>query len=122
MKSDAVCLRYVLECIRRIEENTAKGRETFLSSHTLQDAVLRNLQTMAETTQRLSDTVRSTRQDIEWHKIAAFRNVLVHGYLGIDLEQVWEITQRDVSKLKEGATFLLKSIEAGGSDEPEGTQ
>ena len=43
MKSDLAYLQYILECIRRIEEDTVKGKEVFLSSHTLQDAVLRNL-------------------------------------------------------------------------------
>jgi uncharacterized protein with HEPN domain len=43
MKEDAVYLRHMLECIRRIEENSAGGRAQFMGSHTLQDAVLRNL-------------------------------------------------------------------------------
>ena len=55
MKDDAVYLRHIQECVRRIEENVASGREESMASHTLQDAVLRNLQTMAESTQRLSD-------------------------------------------------------------------
>jgi uncharacterized protein with HEPN domain len=54
MKEDVVYLRHMLECIRRIEENSAGGWAQFMGSHTLQDAVLRNLQTLAESTQRLS--------------------------------------------------------------------
>jgi uncharacterized protein with HEPN domain len=53
MKDDVVYLRHIMECIRRIEANVAEGREAFMASHTLQDAVLRNLQTMTESTQRL---------------------------------------------------------------------
>ena len=44
MKNDAVYLRHILECIRRAEENTSPGYDAFMGSHTLQDAVLRNLQ------------------------------------------------------------------------------
>mgnify|MGYP000987512714 CR=1 FL=1 len=33
-------------------------------------------------------------------RIAAFRNTLVPDYLGIDIERIWEITQRDVADLK----------------------
>jgi uncharacterized protein with HEPN domain len=55
MRDDVPYLRHILEWIGRIEENVAGGRMQFLASHTLQDAVLRNLQTMAESTQRLSD-------------------------------------------------------------------
>ncbi|MGH7964311.1 MAG: HepT-like ribonuclease domain-containing protein, partial [Candidatus Binatia bacterium] len=86
MKDDSVYLHHILDCITRIEEDLAEGRERFLSSHTIQDAILRNLQVMAESTQRLSDGVKATQPDIEWQKIAALRNILVHDYLGIDLE------------------------------------
>jgi len=79
----------------------------FLASHTLQDAVIRNLQTMAESTQRLTDDLKATRPEIEWHRIAAFRNVLVHDYLGIDVERIWEITQRDVPELNRAISAIL---------------
>jgi hypothetical protein len=42
----------------------------------IQDAVVRNLQVLAESTQRLSVAARALRPDIEWPRIAAFRNVL----------------------------------------------
>ncbi|MBI3801348.1 MAG: DUF86 domain-containing protein [Deltaproteobacteria bacterium] len=106
-KDDTVYLRHILECICRIEEDIVAGRERFMASHTLQDAVLRNLQVMAESTQRLSETVKATQPDVEWHKIAAFRNILVHDYLGIDVETVWDITQRDVSELKQTVEVML---------------
>jgi uncharacterized protein with HEPN domain len=100
VKDDAVYLRHILECLRRVEENTAAGREAFMASHTLQDAVLRNLQTMAESTQRLSDAARGARPAVDWRAISGFRNVLVHNYLGIDLDQIWTIVQRDVPALR----------------------
>jgi len=84
----------------RIEEHSAQGRDAFFASHTLQDATLRNLQTLAEATQRLSDALRATQPQIAWASIAGFRNVLVHNYLGIDLEQIWSVVERDVPPLK----------------------
>jgi uncharacterized protein with HEPN domain len=47
MKDDSVYINHIAECIRRIEENTANGRYEFMRSHTVQDAVLRNLQTLS---------------------------------------------------------------------------
>jgi uncharacterized protein with HEPN domain len=47
MKDDRVYLHHIRECIQRIEANVAGG-DQFMASHTLQDAVLRNLQTMTE--------------------------------------------------------------------------
>ena len=107
MKDDTVYLHHIQECIGRIEENGREGRESFMTSHTLQDAVIRNLQTMAEATQRLSDNLKARCPEIEWHRIAAFRNVLVHDYLGIDVERIWEIMQRDVPELKLAILAML---------------
>ncbi len=107
MKDDTVYLRHIRECIRRIEENVAGGRDQFLASHTLQDAVLRNLQTMSESTQRLSDALKATHPKVEWRRIGAFRNVVVHNYLGIDLNVIWGIIQRDVPELKRAILDML---------------
>lgn len=78
-----------------------------MASHTLQDAVLRNLQTMSESTQRLSAALKVAHPEIEWLRFIAFRNVLVHDYLGIDLEAIWDIVQRDVSEFKRVIVTLL---------------
>lgn len=88
MRDDSVYVKHIPECIRRIEENTREGRERLLASHTLQDAVLRNLQTLSESALRLPESIKAKHPEIEWRRIAAFRNLLVHDYLGIDMERV----------------------------------
>jgi uncharacterized protein with HEPN domain len=108
MRDDTVYLHHIQESIRRIEEKVAQVRGRFLNSHTFQDAVLRNLQTLTESTQRLSDELKAAHPEIEWERIAAFRNVLVHDYLGIDVERVWEITQRDVPELRRAILAILE--------------
>lgn len=100
MKDDAVYLRHIMECIRRIEEDASGGREAFMTSHTLQDAILRNLQTLAESAGRLSATAKSGHSAVDWRRVAAFRNVLVHDYLGVDLAAVWQIVMQDIPELK----------------------
>lgn len=107
MKDDRVYLDHILECIRRIEEDIADGRDQFFASHTIQDAVLRNLQTMSESTQRLSQGLRAEHPEIEWQRIAAFRNVLAHDYLGVDLIRIWEIVRRDVPELTSLRQYTL---------------
>jgi uncharacterized protein with HEPN domain len=108
VKDDAVYLRHIMEAIRRVEENTEPGRAAFMASHTLQDAVLRNLQTMSESTQRLSTALREAHPMIDWRALSGFRNVLVHNYLGIDLDQIWIVVQRDVPALKAVAEASLR--------------
>ena len=110
MKDDSVYLRHIAECLRRIEKNVAIGLDAFLASETVQDATLRNLQTMSEATQRLSDQIKSARPDIEWERISAFRNILVHNYLGIDLELIWTIVERDLPALKEAIDSIIGNL------------
>lgn len=74
--------------------------EEFSKTPMIQDAVLRNLQIMAESTQRLSEEYKNTHPDVDWRKISGLRNILVHDYLGIDLETVWNILARDLPGLK----------------------
>ena len=109
MKDDVVYLRHIADCLRRIDKNVAVGLDQFLVSETLQDATLRNLQTMSEASQRLSEAIKSTRPDVEWSQISGFRNILVHNYLGIDLELVWTIIERDTPALKRAVNEMLES-------------
>ena len=108
MKDDFVYLQHIRECIQRIEDDTAGGIEAFRSSRTHQDAVLRNLQVLAESCQRLSEERKSRWQQVEWKRIAAFRNVLVHDYLGLDLARIWQVIQHDVPHLKETIELMLR--------------
>jgi uncharacterized protein with HEPN domain len=110
MKDDRVYLRHILRCLSRIEQYTAAGRDSFFSSPLIQDGSIRNLQTMAESTRRLSDDLRARRPDVDWNAIAGFRNVLVHDYLGIDLELVYRVIQHDVPRLKEACETLLREL------------
>ena len=63
---------------------------------------------MSESTQRLSEALKAMHPEVEWERIVAFRNVLVHDYLGIDLERLWEIIQRDVPPFKRAIATMLQ--------------
>ena len=103
MRKDAYTDLALLDDIRvraaRNEEYTTRERSTFYDSHLVQDAVIRNLQTIAESTQRLSDGLRATEPEVPWRAIAGFRNVLVHDYFEIDLEVVWTVVEQDLPQL-----------------------
>ena len=110
MKDDRVYLKHILRCICRIEEYTDGGKEIFFSSPIVQDATLRNLQTLAESTQRLSLDLKSRHPKVDWRALAGFRNVLVHDYLGIDIGYVYESIQEQIPILKAAVEALLRDI------------
>ena len=108
MKDDGLYVIHMGECIARIQSYTVGGRKQFFAETLVQDAVLRNLQTMGESSKRLSRTLKNRAPDIDWKKIAGFRNVLVHDYLGIDLDTVWNVIEAHLPPL---AAFLKTTTE-----------
>jgi hypothetical protein len=60
-----------------------------MASDILQDAVVRNLEIIGETTKRLSDACRQQHPQIPWRQMAGMRDVLIHAYDRVDLEEVW---------------------------------
>lgn len=87
------------ECLRLIAEFTGAERQHFDGSRLVRDAVLRNLQTMTESSQRLSALIKASEPEVPWRKLVGFRNILVHGYLGIDSQAVWSVVEQDLPTL-----------------------
>ncbi|OHB55073.1 MAG: hypothetical protein A2173_07905 [Planctomycetes bacterium RBG_13_44_8b] len=109
MKDDRLYLIHISECIERIESYIkGKNKKDFINSPLIQDAVVRNLQILAESTQRLSDEFKERESEIDWFELAGFRNVLVHDYLGLDIERVWNILVKDLPTLKIAIQRMLE--------------
>ena len=58
MKDDRFYLVLMVDSIRYIEEDAAAGREVFLVTRTLRDAVMRNLHVLTDASRRVSSAVR----------------------------------------------------------------
>ena len=97
--ADAALLAHMRECVARIREYTGGERAQFDASRLVQDAVVRNLQTLTEASQRLSDAIKDSEPGVRWRELAGFRNVIVHGYLGLDLAVVWTVVEHDLPPL-----------------------
>ena len=91
-----------------------RWQRTFLTDRKTQSAVLRELQTLAESTRRLSDALKRKHPEIPWQGIAGFRNVLVYDYLGIKLERVWEVIERDLPVLRAVAEAMREEAGENG--------
>ncbi len=92
-----------LHCAHR-GVHTASGRVEFFSSHLIQDGVIRNLQTLAESSQQLSEGIKLSQPSVDRKGLAGFRNVLV---LGVDLEYVYRAVEQDVPRLKLACEAVL---------------
>ena len=111
MKDDRAYLEYIVQCIAKIEQYSQNGKKDFLTNSLVQDAVLRRLQTLAESTQRLSPEIKADMPNIDWRSISGFRNVLVHDYLGgVDLEIAWQVVEKYLPHLRNEVSQALHKI------------
>jgi uncharacterized protein with HEPN domain len=74
-------------------------RGQFEANNLMQDAVLRNLELIGEAATRIPEDVRLAHPEIPWRQIIAMRNQLIHAYLGIDLDVVWDVVQVELPLL-----------------------
>ncbi|MFL9815909.1 DUF86 domain-containing protein [Tolypothrix campylonemoides VB511288_2] len=54
---------------------TRDGKEVFLQTTIIQDAVIRNFEIIGEATKRLSPDIRGAYPDVPWQQVAGFRDV-----------------------------------------------
>lgn len=98
-KNSAVYVEHMLDSILRIDEYI-ESKDLFYDSQLVQDAVVRNLQVLAESSQRLPDDIKKKYSDIPWDDLSGFRNILVHDYLGIDLDVIWSVVEQELPRLE----------------------
>jgi uncharacterized protein with HEPN domain len=107
MKNDQLYLDNIKECIALIELYTASGKEAFFQTRMIQDAVIRNLEIIGEATKNLSPDFRLAHPEIPWRQMAGLRDVLIHDYLRIDLEEIWLVIETDLPDLKQKFSTIV---------------
>ena len=78
-----------------------------------------NLRSLEEATKRLSEELRARYPVVPWRRIAGLRDVLIHDYMGVDLEAVWQVSQKNVPQLKEQLREILIKLEMAEGNSPE---
>ncbi len=116
MRNDNLYLRHIADSISIIESYlaTAAGdlnRRLFFEDLRTQDAVLRRLETLTDAAGHLSVGLKARHPQVPWRQITDFRNILAHGYTGVNLDLVWDAILRDLPALK-----ALVRADAGGTE------
>ncbi len=107
-------LEHMAEAVRRVAEYAdGKSREEFLADRLVQDAVMRNLEVLGEAANncfKVSPDVDAKYPQVPFAKIYGLRNQLTHGYWTVDLEILWNVTQKDVPELRKQIALVLESL------------
>ena len=110
MRSDRERLLDILEAIEQIEKYVGKGRSAIEQDELLQTWFVHHVQVIGEAAGKLSDELRAQHSDVPWAEIVAMRNVLVHEYFGVDVEEIWTTVQYDVPRLKPKLASILVGL------------
>lgn len=84
--------------------------EEFSADKKTIDAVVRNLEIIGEAVKNVPNELLQNRPEIEWKRIARFRDVIVHRYFRVDLEVVWDILENRLTELKNAVQYILSTL------------
>ena len=111
MKDDAIYLQHILEAITRIvsfiggSEYPAFSRDEKTSA-----AVLHELMVIGEAAAAMSQHFREQHPEIPFYEIIGMRNRIVHEYLEVRLETVWQTYEKDLPELKRHVKKALAEL------------
>jgi len=104
-------LRDILDAIANIERYAARGQEAFEQEELIRTWVLYHIQLIGEAAARLGKAFHESHPEIPWAQTVAMRNLLIHEYFGVDLQEVWRTVERDLPVLKHQIEALLQGLE-----------
>lgn len=84
---------------RALRHVEGMSKDQFQSDEKTVDAVVRCLSIIGEAAKRVSQEDRAARNDLPWREMTGLRDRVVHDYLGVDLEIVWEVVSQNLPEL-----------------------
>jgi uncharacterized protein with HEPN domain len=104
-------LEDILACANKIHFYTKEFTyDQFLSDDKTIDAVIRNFEIIGEAANRLTDEFRERHSSVDWHRIRGFRNRIVHDYMGIDYQILWNIKETFLPMLIEQVKSISEKL------------
>ncbi|MES2678177.1 MAG: DUF86 domain-containing protein [Pseudomonadota bacterium] len=112
MKDDLMYLEHIIDSIEHIKKyiGNIDDVEDFTNDDKLCDAVVRRLGIVGEASSKISKTLRSKYNLIEWRQIIDTRNLLIHGYFGVSYTEVWGIIKQDVPELEKQIKNIINDL------------
>jgi uncharacterized protein with HEPN domain len=105
-RNERLYLSEIKQAIGTISELVSDPKD--LESDVVQAAVFWNITVIGEAVRSLPDEIKDRETEVPWTAIVGMRNVLVHAYLGIELNQVWRTITNDLPVLEAAIDRLLE--------------
>lgn len=109
---DRARLLHIIDSIEKIDSYVLESKfEDFEGNSMMKDACIRQLGIIGEASNRISEEIKDSNEEIEWRQIIGLRNIVIHQYFGVDDQVIWDIIQHNLPDLKSRVKRILKSLE-----------
>jgi uncharacterized protein with HEPN domain len=98
-RDEAYLLDMLLAARKVLRFTAGVDQVRFLADEMMQDAVMRQIQIVGEAARKLSPEWKEAHGKIPWPAIIGMRHRLVHEYVSIIPEMVWEVVATDLPAL-----------------------
>lgn len=100
MDKDRIYLEEIKDFCRKVESFMGGvSYESFVTDEKLQLAIVKLIENIGEAAKRLSEDARAKNAAVDWKKAMAMRDKLVHDYMDVDLEIVYDVAVNEVPTL-----------------------
>jgi len=108
LKDERLYLHHMLERCTRVATLVEPGKEAFAASVEPQDAIIRNIEVIGEGAKRVSPSLRAQLPELDWRGICGMRDVLIHDYVGVDLDEVWNVASKELPKVESALKLFFR--------------
>ncbi len=105
-----IYLEDILSSIKSIEDFTSTLTfESFSQDDKTSSAVVRKFEIIGEAVKQIPNDIKDQYPHIPWREMAGMRDRLIHFYMGVDLQIIWETIKKRLPGVKNQIEEILKN-------------
>ncbi len=85
------------------------SKAEFSGDETLKRAFVRSLEIIGEATKQIPEEIRQKYRHVDWRAMAGMRDRLIHGYLGVDYDIVWDVITTKVPTVQREVEQIVRN-------------